>query len=349
MRVMSTTAPWSSAPRLERLREGRMVAGVSAGIARHLHIDPILVRLGFVVAAVAGGIGFAAYLAAYLLIPEEGADQPLYRRLGSHQAATLAGVALLVIAAISTIDVFDGDGIAGSIVWACVLAGAGGFLLLRAQGDTASVAADETRVAAPASARRFRPTQAVGGLLLLVAAGVAAAAAAGADVGWQEGAAIALIAAGGVLVAGAFVGASPWLALPPLLIAASIASLVAAGAAIDGPIGKRDFTPVRGTQLPDEYRLAIGELNVDLRKLDLPEGRTHVKVRVGIGEAHVIVPAGVALELSGHAGAGDVHLPGGHSDGTDVDREETIAAPGRPILDLDVSAGLGSVRVERES
>ena len=331
-----------------------MVAGVSAGIARHLNIDPTLVRIAFVVLAVAGGVGVAAYLAAFLLIPEEGHDEPLLQHIGSHRAASIAGVALLVVAALAAIDSFGGNGLAHGIVWAAVLAGAGGFLLLRAQGDTAPVAADDTTarkgtVPLLASRRRSRATQAVGGVLLLIAAVTAAAAGAGADVGWQQGVAIALIAAGGVLVVGAFLGASPWLALPLLLVAGIVAAMVAAGAAINGPIGDREFTPVRGQQLPHEYRVAIGKLQVDLRRVALPEGTTRVKVRVGMGQARVLVPAGVGLHVVGHAGAGDVELPGGQSNGTDVDREQTIAAPGRPVIDLDVRTGFGQVRVEQGS
>ena len=59
--------------------------------------------------------------------------------------------------------------------------------------------------------------------------------------------------------------------------------------------------------------------------------------------------SGVALHVSGHAGAGDVRLPGGQSDGTDVDREETIPNPGRPVVDLEVRAGMGDVHVEQGS
>src|SRR4051812_98213 len=108
---MSTTAPLSSAPRLERPREGRMLAGVSAGIARHLNIDPTLVRLGFIVATIAGGVGIAAYGAAWLLIPDEGDERPVVHHLGSRRVATIAGIGLLVIAALSTIDLVDGHGV----------------------------------------------------------------------------------------------------------------------------------------------------------------------------------------------------------------------------------------------
>ncbi|MDX6731969.1 MAG: hypothetical protein QOC54_1917 [Baekduia sp.] len=349
---MSTTASNAAAPRLERPRDARMLAGVSAGIARHLNIDPTLVRLGFVVAAVAGGFGFAAYLAAFLLIPEEGSEEPLLRHIGTRRAPMIAGIALLVVGALTAIDAVDGHGIADNFVWACVLAGAGGFLLLRAQGDTGRVTADDTTRPLPAAAaprRRGsrRATMTVAGSLLLVGAAVSAIAAAGVDIGWQEGAAIALIAAGGALVAGAFFGASPVLIAPVLLAGAAVGSLIAAGAAFDGPIGDRSFTPVRATELPHEYRVAVGALHVDLRDVRFPEGTTRLKVRVGIGEAHVELPDDVGVRIVGHAGAGDVRLPGGQSDGTDVDRNQTIEAPGRPQLELEVRAGLGEVHVER--
>lgn len=49
-----------------------MVAGVAAGIARHFDLDLTLVRLVIVLAALAGGLGIPAYLAALLLVPDEG-------------------------------------------------------------------------------------------------------------------------------------------------------------------------------------------------------------------------------------------------------------------------------------
>src|SRR3954471_16834468 len=162
---MSATTPLSSTPHLERPRDDRMIAGVSAGIARHLTIDPTLVRLAFIVMAVACGVGIAAYFAAFLLIPEEGSDVPPFRRVGSHRAATVAGVALLVVAALSMIGLFDGHGVVRGVIWACVLAGVGGFLLLRAPGDTGRVTADDPSLGA--APRRGRSTQMVGGVLLL--------------------------------------------------------------------------------------------------------------------------------------------------------------------------------------
>lgn len=56
---------------LRRSVNDRMIAGVAGGLAVWLGTDVQLVRIGFVVAALAGGLGVPVYLAAWLLVPEE--------------------------------------------------------------------------------------------------------------------------------------------------------------------------------------------------------------------------------------------------------------------------------------
>ncbi|HUZ21161.1 MAG TPA: PspC domain-containing protein [Acidimicrobiales bacterium] len=68
-----TTTPDRSRP-LRRSGEDRMLAGVAAGIADWFGVDVTAVRVAFVVLAVLGGAGIPLYLAAWLLIPEEGAE-----------------------------------------------------------------------------------------------------------------------------------------------------------------------------------------------------------------------------------------------------------------------------------
>jgi phage shock protein PspC (stress-responsive transcriptional regulator) len=63
--------------RLERPVDGRMVAGVAAGAARTLGVDPTVVRIIFAVLVIVGGFGIPLYLAGWLLIPEEGRQQSL--------------------------------------------------------------------------------------------------------------------------------------------------------------------------------------------------------------------------------------------------------------------------------
>lgn len=349
--MTSTTAPTGVAtPRLERPRDGRMVAGAATGIARHLNVDPTLVRLGFIVAVFAGGLGFAAYLAAFLLIPEEGRARPVLHAKSSGTLALVTGTVLVICGGLMATDALTGDWIGDDVVWSAALLGAGAFLLLRNGGDTATVTTQVTEpdTVVQTQARSRSGTRVVAGALLIVAGALAAMAAAGVDLSWQETAGLGVVAAGAVLVAGSAFGASPWLVMPPLLVAAAVASLAAAGATFDGPIGERHHRPAAVADLPDEYRVAIGELDVDLRGVAFPDGTTRVKVNVGIGEAHVQLPGDVSVRIDAHAGVGDIRLPGGRSDGSDVDRDETILVPGRPVIELDVSTGLGAVLVERE-
>ncbi|MBV9444734.1 MAG: PspC domain-containing protein [Streptosporangiaceae bacterium] len=60
--------------RLHRSRKGQVVAGVCSGVGEYLNIDANLVRLGFVVLTVFGGMGILLYLAAWVILPEEGED-----------------------------------------------------------------------------------------------------------------------------------------------------------------------------------------------------------------------------------------------------------------------------------
>jgi phage shock protein C len=62
----------SGGKRLLRLRDGRMVAGVCAGFAAYFKVDVNLVRLGFGVLTVFYGLGILVYLAAWVILPEEG-------------------------------------------------------------------------------------------------------------------------------------------------------------------------------------------------------------------------------------------------------------------------------------
>jgi phage shock protein C len=64
-------------PPLRRAYDGRMLAGVCAGIADYLAVDVTIVRVAFAVFTFLGGAAIPAYLACLLLIPEEGADQSI--------------------------------------------------------------------------------------------------------------------------------------------------------------------------------------------------------------------------------------------------------------------------------
>jgi phage shock protein C len=64
-------------PPLRRAYNGRILAGVCAGIADYLAVDVTLVRVAFAAFTFLGGAGVPLYLACLLLVPEEGSDQSI--------------------------------------------------------------------------------------------------------------------------------------------------------------------------------------------------------------------------------------------------------------------------------
>jgi phage shock protein PspC (stress-responsive transcriptional regulator) len=57
--------------KLYRSRNNRMLGGVAAGVADYFAVDPTVVRLLFVIFALAGGPGLLAYLILWVIMPEE--------------------------------------------------------------------------------------------------------------------------------------------------------------------------------------------------------------------------------------------------------------------------------------
>jgi phage shock protein PspC (stress-responsive transcriptional regulator) len=90
--------------RLLRSREDRMVWGVAGGLAEHVGMSSILVRAGFVIAALFSGLGLLAYLVLAVAVPEDDGsgnpvDEPLSARLGRVVLVTILVVAALAVAA----------------------------------------------------------------------------------------------------------------------------------------------------------------------------------------------------------------------------------------------------------
>jgi phage shock protein PspC (stress-responsive transcriptional regulator) len=59
----------SSIKRLYRSKTDRVLGGVCGGIAEYLGVDPVVVRLIWVIASLFWGVGILAYLLAWLIIP----------------------------------------------------------------------------------------------------------------------------------------------------------------------------------------------------------------------------------------------------------------------------------------
>ena len=77
--------------RYRRDPDAGVLAGVCAGIARTLGVDPTLVRLIFALLALAGGAGILLYLATSDILPEAHANHPTRLTL----ACTIAGAGFM--------------------------------------------------------------------------------------------------------------------------------------------------------------------------------------------------------------------------------------------------------------
>ncbi|MDN5860486.1 MAG: PspC domain-containing protein, partial [Pseudonocardia sp.] len=133
---------WETRP--ARPRDDRMVAGVAAGIARRYDIDPVLVRVGFVVAALSG-IGAVLYIAGWIVLPDTPAapDAPRRRRPN-----VMLMVAIGIAIAIGFGGLF-GDG--GGFLLPALAVAALLFLLHTYRGDRPTVPPPADPAAEPAT------------------------------------------------------------------------------------------------------------------------------------------------------------------------------------------------------
>jgi signal transduction histidine kinase len=194
---------------LRRDPANAVIAGVCAGIARRLGVDPVVPRVGFVVIAIGtSGIGALAYLLLWALMPAEAREAPprRHRRRGSWRIAT--GVGLL---ALSVLLIFRELGAwwSDALVWPLVLA-AFGVTLLWSLSRPASGESDE---AALDGARRVQPSREAAGRLSLAGFGIALVLGAGLLFLWANG---VLDAAGDAALAALVVIVGLGLILAPL-------------------------------------------------------------------------------------------------------------------------------------
>jgi phage shock protein PspC (stress-responsive transcriptional regulator) len=110
---------WATRPR--RRADDRKVAGVAAAIGRRYAIDPVLVRVAFVVATVVGGSGVLLYLLGWLLLPVEGdeasgAERMVGRGRSSMSAALTIVLVVLLIPATGAVLGGRASGVLGLLV-----------------------------------------------------------------------------------------------------------------------------------------------------------------------------------------------------------------------------------------
>ena len=168
--------------------------------------------------------------------------------------------------------------------------------------------------------------------------------------------AVFLTVLGGGLLVGTWWGRA-WGLIPVGLLAVPVVALTALAGPVpvEGGVAERLFQPTTPAEVRSPYRLAGGELILDLSKVDFGPGAPPVEASVAGGRVLVVLPDEVAADVRGRVGVGAVDLLDHVESGAQVDSvvtEPAAKAPDEgaaPTVELDLMAGYGVIEVRRAS
>ncbi|MGW0229795.1 ATP-binding protein [Actinopolymorpha singaporensis] len=176
---------FDASPRCVRRTDGKVMGGVAGGLADHLGLQPIHVRLGFIGLAMMGGFGLLLYAALWVVLPQDTAVRTAAQPAGV-EAATRQGkrtegprrrrvqdpgqLVSIAVLAIGVIALFPHlGGVSTQVFWP-LLVGGGGLALLWRQAD------ESQRVrwtsSAPTKLRWLWPLFMTGGWVTVLRTGV---------------------------------------------------------------------------------------------------------------------------------------------------------------------------------
>src|SRR5437879_2468530 len=161
---------------LRRSRDDRLIAGVAGGVAARLGVDATLVRIAVVLFGLASGIGVAAYVVAWLLLPVAGETTAIASRAKSDRAGVALAIAFVPVLVLTVLVASAlGIGYVSSVAWPFYLSLAGLVLIYRnAEPDESAwmrqAAGTLLQVGTePRHSRRMLALRIAGGVVLLAA------------------------------------------------------------------------------------------------------------------------------------------------------------------------------------
>jgi phage shock protein PspC (stress-responsive transcriptional regulator) len=89
-------------PRLVRLESDRMVGGVASGIAQYLAVDPILIRMFFLILLFGAGSGFMIYLILWIILPSESSVKSTSKDVVDENIADVKNQAQKIVSNVDT-------------------------------------------------------------------------------------------------------------------------------------------------------------------------------------------------------------------------------------------------------
>ncbi len=339
--------------RLTRSRDNRWLGGVCAGLGHYFDLNPTVYRIAFAALTLAGGTGILLYAAAWLVIPDEQAEDSIASSaIKQHRERPwlLIGVGLLAFGGILALSEARFWPSPGNLWLAAALAGAAIVWWQVSTRSSPAHAAPPAGGEAPARVSRRSLLPAATGLLIggLGIVGLLDATDA-VSVDWRVVLAAAAIGLGLLVVVGPMTGhAVGWVAVLGIVVLAALALTLTVRVPVFSGIGDKIEHPSTAAAIHSRYEHGIGDFRLDLQDVTLPVGRTSVKVTLGIGNLIVRVPDAVTVEVDGRASAGDVRLLGHQDNGTHVhDRVVESGTQPKRVLVLDARVGLGELKVTR--
>ncbi len=335
--------------------------GVAAGLGRALAIEPLFVRIAFVVLALFGGVGIVLYIAALAVL----ADSPT-----SPPASTIRRIVGAVVVFLAARWLFSGEAELPDAGWVLAIGLLGVAAALwrgRTPVDVQSLRSAATMPATtddgPTSDRwgsrtaqrreRPRPPQSALGLLTIGAAIVVGTLvwlfneSAGSRGAWAFGWATVILGAG--LLVGTFAGRARWLIGPALVTggAAVMASALSfAGVGIADRSGSRTVFIDAGSSVAAQYETGVG--NFDLILTEYPSD-VATAVDVGVGNLTVLVPENAHVQIDARVGIGSIDAIGSTRSGY----RRSLSLDSQPdsahLITLKLRVGVGDIEVRRGS
>ncbi|MEP7112511.1 MAG: PspC domain-containing protein [Ilumatobacteraceae bacterium] len=338
----------------------RVVFGVAGGLGRALAIDPLFVRIAFVVLGLFSGVGIVVYAACLALL----ADSPT-----SPPPSTLRRIAGGVAVLISMRWLFNGEARLPGAGWVVAIGLLGTAIALwRGRTPVESLVAppvaalqadvdggstsDRWDVLTKQRRERPRPPRSALGLLTLGAATVvgalvwllAGAANRGAlAFGW------ATMVLGAGLVVGTFAGRARWLLVPALATATAAVAASAmsfAGVDLNHRSGDRNEFIQAGSTVANEYRTGIGNFELDLSNYS---DDVSTAVDVAVGNLTVVVPENAEVQIDAAIGVGSIDALGSTRNGYRRRLSLNHNQVGTQVIKLNLRVGVGNLEVRRGS
>ncbi len=135
------------------------------------------------------------------------------------------------------------------------------------------------------------------------------------------------------------------LSLIIVITGAFFGAVALTGVPLTGGIGQRVVQPTTQVELQSSYRMAIGNLTVDLTHVPLSVAPRTITASVAVGQLVVDVPRGVVVDVDAHSGIGRVTY--GSSGPGAFAAPLTRFGPARPQLIIDAQVGIGQVELQR--